>query len=48
MLGEISQTEKDWHYFFTYVLNLKNQTNKWKLQNQNRLTDVEIKLVITS
>jgi len=29
MLSEINQTEKDKHYAFTYMWNLKNKTNEY-------------------
>ena len=47
MLSEISDRERQIQYVFTYVRNLKNETNEWILQNRNRL-DAENKLVVTS
>ena len=44
VLSEVSQTEKDMPYDITYMWNLKNNTT---VQNRNRLTDVENKLVVT-
>ena len=42
MLSEISQSERQLPYDFTYMWNLMNKINK---QNRNRLTDIENRLI---
>ena len=47
ILNEVSQTEKEISYDITYMWNLK-EGYKWPyLQNRNRLTDIENKLMVT-
>ena len=46
--SELSQTEKDKYcYVFTYMWKLKNKMNEYN-KTENRLTDTENKLVVTS
>ena len=46
ILSEVSQTEKD-KYDITYMWNLKKWYKRTYLQNRNRLTDMENKLMVT-
>ena len=46
ILSEVSQKEKDVYHNITYIWNIKNSANKL-LQNRNRLTDMENKLMVT-
>ena len=47
-LSEVSQTEKDkYHNNITYMWNLKKWYKWTYLQNRNRVTDVENKLMVT-
>ena len=48
MLSEMSYRESQILYDITYMLNLKNKTNKCIEQNRNRFTDTENKLVVTN
>ena len=44
ILSEVSQKDKDEYHMITHIWNLK----KWTyLQNKNRLTDIENKLMVT-
>ena len=44
-ISEISQTEEDILYDYTYMWNLKNKTNE-QTENRNRVTDTENKQVV--
>ena len=47
ILSEVSQTEKDKYHDITYMWNLKKKRYKWTyLQNRNRVTEVENKLMV--
>ena len=46
ILSEVSQTEKE-KYYITYMWNLKKKYKRTYLQNRNRLTDIENKLMVT-
>lgn len=49
MLSKISQTEKDKYLMMSHIWTQKEkQTDEWMyIQNRNRLTDIENKLVVT-
>ena len=47
ILGEVSQTEKDKNHDIAYMRNLKKRYKWTYLQNRNRPTDIENKLVVT-
>ena len=46
-LSEMSETERQIHYFITYVWNIKNKMNNITKQKK-KLINVENKLVVTS
>ena len=46
ILSEVSQKEKDMYHNITYIWDIKNSANEL-LQNRNRLTDMENKLMVT-
>ena len=47
ILSEVSQTEKDKYYMILLICGSKKQYKLTYLQNRNRLTDIENKLMVT-
>ena len=46
ILGEVSQTEKDKYRILLLICEVQNMANWTCLQNRNRLTDIEERLVV--
>ena len=48
ILSEVSQTEKDKYYMISLIYGILKNDTKWTyLQNRNKLTDIENKLMVT-